>query len=509
MNSFTLDNQSNKKSVELVSEASGVLTFEEFGLKESLMRGVKESGFKIPSPIQQKVIPLILTGKDVVAQAHTGTGKTAAFGLPAMNLLEKENGIGILVITPTRELATQVSDELYRLGNFAGMKTVTIYGGQSIFRQAEMIRKGPQIVVATPGRLLDMLSSNKLGNFKPSIVVLDEADEMLDMGFLEDIQKIFTYLPKKRQTLLFSATMPAPIQKLAKEILIEPVFVSVTSSETTNKNIKQYYYVIEEHERDDAVIRLMDSQDASKSIIFCRTKKEVDRLGTTLSAHGYSAKGLHGDMEQSQREEVIYGFRNGKIDILVATDVAARGLNVTDVSHVFNYHIPFDPESYVHRIGRTARAGKKGVAITLVTPREFRGLQHISKTVGTQIEHSFIPTLKEAKKVQLAKLLNEIKRQPFSEEASMTLKAIEEEMDLPQIAYKLISLLLEQQNISGPERIGVDSKRIESLLRPMYDRGRGGSGSRNMYRQGNGGGRGYRGKPAFSDKKPRSFAQKP
>lgn len=469
-------------------EPQSTITFEQFELKESILRGIKESGFKIPSPIQQKVIPLILAGKDVVAQAHTGTGKTAAFGLPAMNLLEKNNGIGLLVITPTRELATQVSEELYKLGSYSGINTVTIYGGQSITRQMEMIRRGPQVVVATPGRLLDMLQSNRLGNFKPAIVVLDEADEMLDMGFLEDIQKIFTFLPKVRQTLLFSATMPMPIQKLANEILKDPVFVSVTSSETTNKNIKQCYYVIEEYERDDAIIRLMDSHESAKSIIFCRTKKEVDRLGTMLNSHGYLARVLHGDMEQNQREEAIHGFRAGKVDTLVATDVAARGLNVTDVSHVYNYHIPFDPESYVHRIGRTARAGRKGIAITLVTPREFRGLQYISKTVGTQIEQCFIPTLKEVKQLQTAKFIEEIKAKPATEDANLILKALEAEMDFSEIGVKLISLLMERYSVSGPDRIGVDRKKLESMLRPSPERSRGA--------------RPYRGKPSFAGKRP-------
>jgi ATP-dependent RNA helicase DeaD len=314
---------------------------------------------------------------------------------------------------------------------------------------------------------------------------------MLDMGFLEDIQKIFTYLPKKRQTLLFSATMPLPIQKLAQEILNEPAFVTVTSRETTNKDIKQHFYVIEEYERDDAIVRLVDSLDVAKSIIFCRTKREVDRLGTMLAARGYLARGLHGDMEQPQREEVVNGFRGGRIDILVATDVAARGLNVADVSHVFNYHVPFDPESYVHRIGRTARAGKKGVAITLVTPRELRSLQHISKTVGTQIELSFIPTLKEVKKVQMNKLLDVIKHQHLNEDATDLLKALEEEMDLSQIAYKLISLLLTQNNVAGPDRIGVDRSKMENLLRPPHDRNK----------KSGGGGRPYRGRPPSAGKR--------
>lgn len=447
-------------------------TFEAFGFKEPILRGLKEAGFKTPSPIQQKVIPLILAGNDLVGQAHTGTGKTAAFGLPTMNALSGNKGVEMLVITPTRELATQVSDELFRLGSYQGIKTATVYGGRSMSRQLELIRRGAQIIVATPGRLLDMLSSGQLQNFKPSFVVLDEADEMLDMGFLEDIQKIFTFLPKKRQTLLFSATMPVPIQKLAKEILNNPVFVSVTTKDTTNIDIKQYYYVIEEHERDDAVIRLIDCYEPVKSVIFCRTKKEVDRLGMALTSRGYLARGLHGDMEQAQREDVVSAFRSGKIEILVATDVAARGLNIVDISHVFNYHIPFDPESYVHRIGRTARAGRKGVAITLVTPLEYKELQRISKTIGSSIEQNFIPTRSEAKKALVLKLVETIRRQALNDQAGEVLKALEEEMDLAQVTLKIISMLMTQQSVSGPDNIGIDINRCEKILKNARESGR-------------------------------------
>lgn len=249
------------------------LSFDDFGLKSEILEAVREAEFKIPSPIQQQVIPHILSGADIVAQAQTGTGKTAAFGLPALNLIDPRGGVGLLVITPTRELAQQVSDELFRFGRNLGLKTATIYGGQSMSRQVDQVKRGAQVIVATPGRLLDLLRSKMLYNFNPSIVVLDEADEMLDMGFLEDIQTIFTFLPKQRQTLLFSATMPMPIQNLAKKILQDPVFVKVTQSETTNKDIKQYYYLIKEHERDQALIRLIQCQEPEKSIVFCRTKK--------------------------------------------------------------------------------------------------------------------------------------------------------------------------------------------------------------------------------------------
>ncbi len=342
-------------------------------------------------------------------------------------------------------------------------------------RQLDLISRGANIVVATPGRLLDLLSSGRLKNFNPATVVLDEADEMLDMGFLEDIQEIFKYLPAERQTLLFSATMPPPIRNLADRILIDPVSIKITAEETTNKDIAQQYYVIEEHERDDAMLRLIDSLDPFRSIVFCRTKKEVDRLSMMLVAKGYPAKGLHGDMEQRSREEVIRGFKAGSLEILVATDVAARGLDVKDVSHVFNYHIPFDPESYVHRIGRTGRAGKKGIAITLVTPLEFKELQRIKKIVGTEIKHEVIPTLGEVKKANSQKLVHEVVHAKLHDEAQTLLNALEEEQDLNQIALKLISLLIDKQELTGPDRIGVSPARLEKMLAAFQrNGGRGG-----------------------------------
>lgn len=443
-------------------EVKQEVTFESFGLRESLMLALEDAGFKTPSPIQQEVIPLILSGKDLVGQAQTGTGKTAAFGLPALHNLKGRLGVEILVITPTRELATQVSDELFRLGKHQKVKTAIICGGKSFTAQIDAIRNGAQIVVATPGRLLDLLESNRLGQFNPSIVILDEADEMLNMGFLEDVQKIFTFLPEKRQTLLFSATMPGPIQTLAKRILNNPVFVSVTPKETTNQDIHQVYYLIHEEERDEALIRLLDSDTPVKSIIFCRTKKDVDRLTTVLVARGYLAKGLHGDMEQPQREAVIRSFRSPQVNTLVATDVAARGLSVPDISHVFNYHLPFDSASYVHRIGRTGRAGQKGLACTLITGKEYHEFQRFGKQIGTEMKQEFIPTLQEVKKKQMTSLLDKVQNQSIHKDALDILKATSD-AEMKTMASKLLSLLLDHQGTTGPDQIGLDHKRIERL----------------------------------------------
>jgi ATP-dependent RNA helicase DeaD len=466
-------NNSNENKT--VNFAKPKITFDSFGLKEPILKAIREAEFETPSPIQEQVIPLILSGVDVVAQAQTGTGKTAAFGLPALNLIDLRDGVGLLVITPTRELAQQVSDELFRFGKHLGFRPTTIYGGQSYSRQIEAIRQGKHAVVATPGRLLDLLQTGRLGDFRPSVVVLDEADEMLDMGFLEDIQKIFTFLPKERQTLLFSATMPIPIQRLAEKILKTPTFVKSVQKESVNLDITQLYYVIKEEERDIALTRIIDSKEPVKSIIFCGTKKEVDRLSHLLIARGHSAKGLHGDMEQRQRSQVIGAFKSGELDILVATDVAARGLDVADVSHVFNYNIPNGSEGYVHRIGRTGRAGRKGEAITLVTPREFRELQHFLKVQGSKMEQCYVPTIAEVKTVHAHKIAEDIAKQPVDSAAQTILTMLKSTMTEAEASLKLISLLMERKKISGPDSIGINFNEVDKMMtRTRNESSRGG-----------------------------------
>ncbi len=465
------------------------ITFDDLGLNNDILRAVKFAGFTVPSPIQAAAIPVVLAGRDMVGQAHTGTGKTAAFGLPALNNINPKDGVGILVITPTRELATQVSDELYKYGRNMGARTVTVYGGSSYKRQIDLIERGASVVVATPGRLLDILKKDMLKDFNPSIVVLDEADEMLDMGFLDDINEIFSFLPTKRQTLLFSATMPKPIKLLAERILDNPEFISITKGETTNSDITQEYYVIDESERDDAIIRLMDAQESTKSVVFCRTKSEVDRLSNVLSNAGYLANGLHGDMEQRQRETVIKGFKNNSVKVLVATDVAARGIHVNNISHVFNYHIPFDPESYVHRIGRTGRAGTKGKAITLLTPLEFKELQRIKAKVGTTMEHAFVPSKNDLRQNNLKTIVKNIEDQHIYDEAHQIIDMLKEDIDEEKIMFKLVSMILDKQTIKGPNSIGIPADKIEAILKRAESRNDGRGRGRGRGRSGGG----YRG----------------
>ena len=463
-----------------------VITFDSLGLKPELLKSIKFAGFTAPSPIQAQAIPVVLEGRDMVGQAHTGTGKTAAFSLPALNNMKLDGSVELLVITPTRELATQVSDEIFKYGRNLGVKTVTVYGGSSYKRQLDLIGRGASVVVATPGRMLDILKKGMLNDFAPSMVVLDEADEMLDMGFLDDINEIFSYLPTNRQTLLFSATMPQPIKTLASRILQDPEFISITKGETTNTDIEQLYYVIDEHERDDAIIRLMDSEETDKTVVFCRTKSEVDRLSNVLSNAGYLANGLHGDMEQRQRETVIKGFKNNSVKVLVATDVAARGIHVNNISHVFNYHIPFDPESYVHRIGRTGRAGTKGKAITLLTPLEFKELQRIKQKVGTSMEHAFVPSKNDLRESTVENIVKNIENQKIYDEAHKVLDRLKEDIDEETIMFKLISMILDKQDIKGPSNIGIPADKLTAILeragKRNDSRGRGGNRGRGGYR---------------------------
>ncbi|MDP2690552.1 MAG: DEAD/DEAH box helicase, partial [Deltaproteobacteria bacterium] len=316
-------------------------------------------GFEEPTPIQEKTIPVLLAGRDVIGQAQTGTGKTAAFGIPIVEKMDRHNfAVQALILAPTRELAIQAAEEMNKLGAFKRLHALPVYGGTSIERQIKALKKGAQIVVGTPGRVLDHIQRKTLSLKDVKIAVLDEADEMLDMGFLDDINRILAETPKERQTLLFSATMPEAILKISKRYMNSPEKIKIASDSLTAPKINQIFYEVRNQEKIEALTRLIDSDDSGRFLIFCHTKKEADDVSSDLRLRGYDAASMHGDFTQQQREAVLKSFKGGRIDVLVATDVAARGLDISDISHVINYSIPQDPESYVHRIGRTGRAGK-------------------------------------------------------------------------------------------------------------------------------------------------------
>lgn len=385
------------------------MTFEEMCLDTRIMRAIAEMGFEQPSPIQAQSIPIAVEGKDMIGQARTGTGKTASFGIPMLQRINpRDKNLQAIVLCPTRELAIQSANEIRKLAKFLyGIKVLPIYGGQEISKQIRSLKGGVQIVIGTPGRVMDHLRRHTLKPQTVDIVVLDEADEMLNMGFREDIETILGQLPEERQTMLFSATMPKPILEIAKRYLHEPEIVKVIQKELTVPKIEQYYYEVNPRKKNEVLSRLLDMYDPSLSLVFCNTKRKVDELVADLKGRGYFAEGLHGDMKQSQRDRVMNGFRNGRTDILVATDVAARGIDVDDVEAVFNYDVPQDDEYYVHRIGRTGRAGREGRAFTLVVGKEIYKLKDIQRYCKTKIRRQPIPSVNDVAAIKVEKLLEQ------------------------------------------------------------------------------------------------------
>lgn len=372
--------------------------FETFNISKEIKEALKHMGFEEASPIQQQAIPIILNGDDVLGQAQTGTGKTAAFGVPMVEKIQKKPFVQALVLTPTRELAIQVAAECQKIAKFKSMRILPIYGGQSIEHQIRVLKQGVQIVIGTPGRILDHLKRKTLRVDRIHTLVLDEADEMLNMGFIDDLKKIMKWVNKDRQTLLFSATMPKEIKQLALHYMDEPKIISLSPKKVTAPSVHQMYFKTMEANKLDTLCRILDSTDVELGIIFCRTKKGVAELTEALQARGYLTDGLHGDLTQTQRDHVMQKFRDASIEFLIATDVAARGIDVEHVTHVINYDIPHDPESYVHRIGRTGRAGRTGEALTLVTPAEMRHLRSIEDEIKMTLKSCKIPTMEEVAK---------------------------------------------------------------------------------------------------------------
>ena len=378
-------------------------------MSAELLAEIDKAGFVEASPIQEQTIPLAMAGKDVIGQAQTGTGKTAAFGFPTLEKIDTEDPtVQALIIAPTRELAVQSQEELFRFGRSKGVKVRSVYGGSSIEKQIKALKSGAHIVVGTPGRLLDLIKRKALKLNHVETLILDEADEMLNMGFLEDIESIISRVPEDRQTLLFSATMPDAIKQIGVKFMKEPTHVKIAAKELTTELVDQYYIRVKENEKFDTMTRLMDVEQPELSIVFGRTKRRVDELTRGLKIRGFRAEGIHGDLDQGKRLRVLRDFKNGNLDVLVATDVAARGLDISGVTHVYNYDIPQDPESYVHRIGRTGRAGKSGQSITFVAPNEMGYLQIIENLTKKRMKGMKPATAEEAfqakKKVALKKI---------------------------------------------------------------------------------------------------------
>ncbi len=371
------------------------MKFEELNMNPKILKAIKDMGFEEASPIQAQAIPILIDGKDIIGQAQTGTGKTAAFGIPAVERIDQKlKQAQTIILCPTRELAIQVADEIRELCKYlSNIKTLPIYGGQDIVRQIKALKSGVQIIVATPGRMLDHIRRKTIKFDDVHTLILDEADEMLNMGFREDIETILESIPNEHQTVLFSATMPEPIMQLAKKFQNDAEIIKMVKKELTVTNIEQYYFEVRPKNKLEILSRLIDVYESKLSIVFCNTKRQVDELVNELQGRGYFAEGLHGDMKQQQRDRVMSNCRRGSTEVLVATDVAARGIDIDDIDVVFNYDLPQDEEYYVHRIGRTGRAGRKGLSLSFVVGREIYKLKEIEKYCKTKIAPKPIPTL--------------------------------------------------------------------------------------------------------------------
>jgi len=391
-------------------EFMDAVRFDELNINDKILKAVKEMGFEAASPIQGAAIPVVLEGRDIVGQAQTGTGKTAAFGIPLLEKMDtKVKKPQAMILCPTRELAIQVADEIRKLAKFMhGAKVLPIYGGQNITNQIRSLKAGANIIVGTPGRIMDHMRRHTLKLEDLKMVVLDEADEMLNMGFREDIESILKEVPEERQTLLFSATMPKAILDITKKYQKDSKLIKVVRKELTVPNIEQYYYEVRPKQKVEVLCRLLDMHSPKLSIVFCNTKRMVDEVAGELKGRGYFAEGIHGDLKQSQRDRVMKSFRGGRVDILVATDVAARGIDVDNVDAVFNYDLPQDDEFYVHRIGRTGRAGRTGNAFTFVAGKEIYKLRDVQRYCKTKIKARPIPSINDVQATRAEKSLEEI-----------------------------------------------------------------------------------------------------
>ncbi|HUM77422.1 MAG TPA: DEAD/DEAH box helicase [Methanoculleus sp.] len=443
------------------------IRFQDFNISPETLRAIEEMGFEEPTPIQVSAIPALLEGRDVTGQAQTGTGKTAAFGIPAIERIDpRSRKTQVLVLSPTRELAIQIAEEFARLAAcHDGISILPIYGGQPIERQFRALERGAQIVVGTPGRILDHLDRGTLSFDSVRLVVLDEADQMLDMGFRDDIEAILDETPADRQTVLFSATLPKPILEISKRFQKDPAFISVARREVTVPQIEQLYLEVRSRDRLEILTRVLDIYDPDLTLIFTNTKKGVDELTSHLQARGYFAEGLHGDMKQVLRDRVMAKFRSGTIDILVATDVAARGIDVDNVDLVINYDVPQDIDYYIHRIGRTARAGKTGRAITFVGPKDYFKLRMIQDYTRIKIARIPLPTPGDVEESRTRKLIERVKHTINEGDLERYINIVERIVAEDYTSLEVAAALLKQEIAGAAQGQPQDLRPGTALLR--------------------------------------------
>ncbi len=479
----------NRYDADGTEEKREGLRYEDAGIDNRILRAVKELGFEHMTPIQEQAIPLFMTGRDIIGQAQTGTGKTAAFGIPILQKIDpKERSLQALILCPTRELAMQAADELRKFARYMdSIKVLPIYGGQEIYKQIKNLKNGVQIVVGTPGRVMDHMRRHTLKFDHVHTIVLDEADEMLNMGFREDIETILKDMPEDRQTGLFSATMPKPILDITKTYQRDAAYIKVTPKEVTIPLIKQAYYQVRKQDKEEVLCRLIDYYDPKRALIFCNTKRMVDELTEHLKGRGYEVEGLHGDLTQGQRDTVMNLFRNGKTNVLIATDVAARGIDVSDVEAVFNYDVPEDIEYYVHRIGRTGRAGKTGRSFTLVVGREAYKIRDIERICHTKIKERKVPNAADITARKSEKILKEVYEVIENEDVSKAMESILDAVALGQYSATQIAAAFMKMKL-GDEPQDIRTEKFFFEKKP-FQGNRGGKGGRGG-KDGRTGGRG-------------------
>ena len=454
-------------------------TFEELGVSREVVESLSKMNFQSPTGIQTETIPYVFSGIDILAQAQTGSGKTGAFGIPIVDIVRRSEELQSLVLAPTRELAQQVGEQLRLMARAKGLKVSIIFGGTSIERQIQDLKKRPQIVVGTPGRVIDHINRRTLKLDKLTHLVLDEADEMLNMGFIEDVRFILSKITSNHQTLLFSATMPKTIMELSKDFMKDYKLIKTMSDEDLNPDIKEYATIARENEKLETLVGFLDVQNPNLAIVFGRTKRRVDELSSALIAKGYLAEGLHGDITQSKRLEILRKFKNNSLQILVATDVAARGIDISDVTHVYNFDIPQDTESYTHRIGRTGRAGKSGVAVTFLNPIEMPYLKDIENSRGERMKMLRPYTKEEVKKARHNRLFEEVVS--ALSDNHVELNSLANKLLAESNAEKIITVLLNKL-INDKKEVDVELS-FEKPLPRKQEKGRGSSRANNRRRR--------------------------